>query len=74
MAHMPPLFDKNQQLEDSELLDSLANKAPMSHTDMLIYQGFNTKTGDLETLVEHCKRAETIVEICPVTEDGPSSR
>ena len=60
MAHMPPLFDKNQQLEDSELLDSLANKAPMSHTDMLIYQGFNTKTGDLETLVEHCKRAETM--------------
>ena len=26
---------------------------------MLIYQGFNPETADLETFVEHCKRAET---------------
>ena len=26
---------------------------------MLISQGFNPETGDLETFVEHCERAET---------------
>ena len=36
MAQMPPLFDKNQQLDESELVDSLANKAPRSHKAMLI--------------------------------------
>ena len=58
MAQMPPLFDENQQLEESELVDSLANKAPRSHKDMLISQGLNPETRDLETFVEHCKRAE----------------
>ena len=27
MSYMPPLFDKNQQLDESKLVDSLANKA-----------------------------------------------
>ena len=53
MAHMPALFDKNQQLDKSKLVDSLANKVPRSHNVMLISQGFNTETGDLETFVEH---------------------
>ena len=44
MAQMPPLFDKNQQLEKYELVDSLANKAPRSHKAMLILQGFNPET------------------------------
>ena len=51
MAQMPPLFDKNQQLDESELVDSLANKAPRRHKAMLISQGFNPDTGDLETFV-----------------------
>ena len=56
MAQMPPLFNGNQQLDESELVQSLANKAPRSHKDMLISQGFNPETGDLETFVEeHCK-------------------
>ena len=59
MAQMPPLFDENQQLEESELVDSLANKAPRSHKAMLISQGFNPETRYLETFVEHCKLAET---------------
>ena len=59
MAHMPPLFDKNQQLDKSELVDSLANKAPSSHKAMLISQGFNPLNGDLATFVEHCEQAET---------------
>ena len=59
MAQMPPLFQENQKLDESELVDSLANKALRSHKAMLIYQGFNPETGYLETFVEHCKRAET---------------
>ena len=59
MTQMPPLFDKNQQQDESELVDSLANKAPRSHKVMLVLQGFNPETGDLTTFVEQCKRAET---------------
>ena len=63
MAQMPPLFHESQQLEDSELVDSLANKAPRSHKAMLISTGSNPETGDLETFSEHCKRAETTENI-----------
>ena len=59
MAQMPPLFQESQKLDESELVDSLANKVPRSHKAMLIYQGFNPETRDLETLVEHCDWAET---------------
>ena len=59
MAQMPPLFDENQQLDESELVDSLANKEPRSHKAMIISQGFNSETGYLETFGEHCERAET---------------
>ena len=51
MAHMPPLFDENQKLDESELVDSLANKAPRSHKAILISQGFNPETGELATFV-----------------------
>ena len=44
IAQMPPLFDKNQQLYESELLDSLDNKYPRSHKAMLILQDFNPET------------------------------
>ena len=30
---------------------------------MLIYQGFNPETGDLETFSEHCKQANTTESI-----------
>ena len=63
MAQMPPLFDENQQLDNSELVDSLSNKAPRSHKAMLISQGFNPETRYLETFVKHCKRAETTENI-----------
>ena len=56
---MPPLFEENQQLEESKLVDSLANKAPRSHKAMLISQGSNPESRYLETFVEHCKLAET---------------
>ena len=46
-------------LDESELVDSLANKAPRTHRAMLISQGFNPETTNSETFVEHCKRAET---------------
>ena len=59
MAHITPLFQENQQLDESKLVHSLTNKAPKTHKAMLISQGFNPETGDLDTFVEHCKRAET---------------
>ena len=63
MAQMPLLFDENQQQDESKLVDSLANKAPISHKAMLISQGFNPETGYLATFIEHCKRAETMDNI-----------
>ena len=59
MAQMPHLFREIQKIDNSELVDSFANKAPRSHKVMLIFQGFNAETRDLETFVEHCERAET---------------
>ena len=60
---MPPLFDKNQQLDESELVDSLANKVPRSHKPMLISQGFNPETGYLATFVEQREQAKTTENI-----------
>ena len=63
MAQLPPLFEDSQVLDESEMVDSLANKAPRSHKAMLINQGFNPETETLETFVEHCERAETTDDI-----------
>ena len=63
MAQLPPLFKDRQKLDESDLVDSLANKAPRTHKAMLIAQGFNPETADLKTFVEHCKRAETTDDI-----------
>ena len=51
---MSHLFEENQQIDESELVDSLAKKATRSHKAVLISQGFNLEAGDLETFVEHC--------------------
>ena len=63
MAQLPPLFGDSPVLDENELVDSLANKAPISHKAMLINQGFNPETATLETFVEHCERAETTDDI-----------
>ena len=47
MAQLPPLFEDSQKLDESELVDSLANKAPRSHKTMLINQVFNPETATL---------------------------
>ena len=60
---MPPLFNDNQQLDESEIVDSLANKALRTHKAMRISQGFNPETGDLATFVKHYERAETTDKI-----------
>ena len=39
MAQLPPLFKDSQILDKSELVDSLAKKAPRTHKAMLISQG-----------------------------------
>ena len=63
MAQLSPLFEDSQMLDESELINSLANKGPRTHKAMLIYQGFNTDTANPETFVEHCERAETTHDI-----------
>ena len=63
MAQLPPLFEDSQVLEESELVDYLANKTPRFHKTMLINQGFYPETATLETFVEHCERAETTDDI-----------
>ena len=63
MAQLPPLFEDSQMLDESELVDSLANKAPITHKAMLISKGFNPETANIETFVEHCERAETTNDI-----------
>ena len=57
-AHLPPLFDESLVIEQSELVDFLANKAPKYHKAMLISQGFNPETSSLATFVENCESAE----------------
>ena len=63
MAQLPPLFEDSQMHDESELVDSLANKAPRSHKAILIALGFNPETATLETFFEHCERAETTNDI-----------
>ena len=66
MAQLPPLFEESQMLDESELVNSLANKAPMTHKAMLISKVFNPETANLETFVEHCDRTETTENIAGV--------
>ena len=63
MAHLPPLFDESQVLEEYKFVDFLSIKAPKSHKAMLIFQGFNPETSSLAAFVKHCERAETNDEI-----------
>ena len=63
MDQLPPLFDDSQMLDESELVNSIANKAQRTHKAMLISQGFNPETADLETFVEHCERTDTTDKI-----------
>ena len=63
MAQLPPLFEDSQMLDESELVDSLDNKATISHKAVLISQGFNPETENIKSFVEHCERAETTNDI-----------
>ena len=63
MPQMPPLFNNNQQLDESKLMDSPTKKPPRSHKTMMISQGFNSEAGDLAFFVEHYERDETIDNI-----------
>ena len=56
---MSPLFNNNQELDDSEILDSFEKKASGAHKAMMISQGFNPETGYLATFVEHYEWDET---------------
>ena len=54
MSQMTPLFQESQQLDESELVDSIANKVLRIHKALLISQGFDPGTGCLEKFVKHC--------------------
>ena len=58
MAQIPHMFNDNQQLDESELVDYLTNKAPRGHKEMMTSQGFNPEMGDLATFVEHYEQNE----------------
>ena len=47
MAQLPPLFEDSQMLDESELVDSLSNKAPRTQKAMMIAQGFNPESADI---------------------------
>ena len=55
MDELPPLFEDSQMLDESELVVSLTNKAPRTHKAMLIAQGNNPDSADLETFMENLK-------------------
>ena len=63
MAQLPPLFEDIKIHDKSELINSLAQKAPRNHKDMLIAHVFNPESSYIETFVEHCERAETMDDI-----------
>ena len=50
-------------IDESELVNSLDNKAPRSHKAIMISQGFNPETANLETFVKHCKSTENTDDI-----------
>ena len=60
MAQLPPLFEDSRMLDESELVDSLANKAPRSHKAMLIAHGFNPETATLKTITSAQKPPTTL--------------
>ena len=43
MAQMPPLTNDNQQLDESEIVDLLANKTPRINKSMMISQAKNRR-------------------------------
>jgi len=59
MSKMPPLFDATQKLEQKELLDILASKAPQPHKAIMIEHGFDPQTATIQEFVEISERAET---------------
>ena len=59
MEQMLPLFNDNQQLDESELMYFIVNKVPISHKAIWISQDFIPETVDIATYVEHYERAET---------------
>ena len=50
MAQMPPLFNDNQQLDESEIVCSLENKAIRANKAMLILQCYKVSSSGIKTL------------------------
>ena len=68
MALLPPPFEDSQIRDESELVDSLANKAPRSHKAILIDQGLILKPQILTHLSSTASAQKS-----PTTSPGRSS-
>jgi hypothetical protein len=58
IGQLPPTFDPNQKILEPDLMDILVSKAPKSHRELMVDQGFNPQTATTEEFVEICERAE----------------
>jgi hypothetical protein len=65
LAKMPPLFNATQKIEDQELLNILASKAPQSHKAIMIEHGFDPQTA---TVCPTCMNESTSAKFDPTLE------
>ena len=59
IRQLPPAFEANQKILEPDLIDILVSKAPKSHRELMVDQGFNPQTATTDEFVEICERAES---------------
>jgi hypothetical protein len=57
IGQLPPAFEANQKILEPDLMDILVSKAPKSHRELMVDQGFNPQTATTDEFVEICERA-----------------
>jgi hypothetical protein len=59
IGQLPPAFEANQKILEPDLIDILVSKAPKSHRELMVDQGFNPQTATTDEFVEICERVES---------------
>jgi hypothetical protein len=59
IGQLPPAFDPNQKILEPDFMDILVSRAPKSHREPMVDQGFNPQTATTEEFVEIYERAES---------------
>jgi hypothetical protein len=59
IGQLPPAFEANQKILEPDLMDILVSKAPKTHRELMVEQGFNPQTASTDEFVEICERAES---------------